>query len=86
VGIYENPPKLLLDSQARPGGIMGELLLEIAKREGWTLEAVQCDWQQCLNALQNDLLDIVPGLAYSPERAALYSFHSRAVLEDWSQI
>ncbi|MDT8466064.1 transporter substrate-binding domain-containing protein [Alcaligenes nematophilus] len=86
VGIYENPPKLLLDSQARPGGIMGELLLEIAKREGWALEAVQCDWQQCLNALQNDLLDIVPGLAYSPERAALYSFHSRAVLEDWSQI
>lgn len=86
VGIYENPPKLLLDSQARPGGIMGELLLEIAKREGWTLEAVQCDWQQCLNALQNDLIDLVPGLAYSPERSALYSFHNRAVLEDWSQI
>ena len=34
VGIYENPPKLLLDSQARPGGIMGELLLGHANQVG----------------------------------------------------
>ncbi|HRL21265.1 MAG TPA: EAL domain-containing protein [Alcaligenes sp.] len=86
VGVYDNPPKLFLDNQNRPGGIMGELLMEIARRQGWTIEAVECEWQQCLNALQSGLIDLVPGVAHNSMRESLYSFHSTAVLEDWSQL
>lgn len=86
VGVYDNPPKLFLDGQARPAGILGELLLEIARRQGWTIETVQCEWQQCLNALQSGLVDLVPGVAHDRMREALYSFHATPALEDWSQI
>ena len=45
VGIYANPPKLMLDDQGQPGGILGDLLSIMAEREGWQLEAFHCDWQ-----------------------------------------
>ncbi|MGE8588110.1 MAG: transporter substrate-binding domain-containing protein, partial [Alcaligenes sp.] len=86
VGVYDNPPKLFLDGQARPAGILGELLLEIARRQGWVIETVQCEWQQCLNALQSGLVDLVPGVAHDRMRESLYSFHATPALEDWSQI
>jgi len=31
IGIYENPPKLFLDEAGNPGGILGELLQEMAR-------------------------------------------------------
>lgn len=86
VGVFDNPPKLFLDSQGKPGGILGELLVEIARRQNWALETVQCDWQQCLNALQGGLVDLVPGVAINPLRESLYSFHTTPALQDWSQI
>lgn len=31
VGVYENPPKLLADSQGQPSGILGDILREVAR-------------------------------------------------------
>lgn len=43
VGVYENPPKLLAGPQGQPSGILGDLLGEMARLQGWTLEPVRCD-------------------------------------------
>lgn len=35
VGVYENPPKVMLNEQGAITGIFGDLLNHIATQEGW---------------------------------------------------
>ena len=86
VGIYPNEPKLLLDQNSRPSGILGDLLNEIARREGWTLAAVSCQWQQCLELLQAGEIDLLPDVAYNEARAQTLDFHKVPSLYSWSQL
>ncbi|MBY0265527.1 MAG: EAL domain-containing protein [Burkholderiales bacterium] len=86
VGVYANEPKILLDDSGRPSGIFGDLLLEIARREGWLIKAVPCEWQVCLDALREGRIDLMPDVALSGEREAVFDFHQVPVLHSWSQI
>ena len=85
VGVYENPPKIMLkDSQ--PSGIFGELLIQIAEQEDWQLQAVPCSWNRCLELLSSGAIDLMPDVALSDIRDELYIFHSTPVLHSWSQL
>ncbi|MDX9994156.1 MAG: response regulator, partial [Rhodocyclaceae bacterium] len=86
VGVYANEPKLFVAEDNRPGGILGELLNEIAAREGWTLQTVPCDWNDCLQALQAGRIDVLPDLAYNERRGERFDFHSTPALHSWSEI
>src|SRR5690606_35045214 len=69
VGVYENPPKLLMGEDGLPSGIHGDLLREIAQGEGWRLRAVHCEWEECLSALGTGSIDLMPDVAYSDSRS-----------------
>ncbi|MWV11346.1 EAL domain-containing protein [Pseudomonas sp. R-28-1W-6] len=86
VGVYANEPKLLLDSDNQLSGIFGELLREIAQREGWELQAVPCEWQQCLELTRDGRIDLLPDTAWNEERARYLDFHQLPALFSWSQI
>jgi two-component system sensor histidine kinase/response regulator len=86
VGVYQNEPKLLLDADGRATGILGDLLGEIASREGWTVQPVPCLWRDCLAALADGRIDLLPDVAYSEERAQRFAFHKTPALNDWSSI
>lgn len=86
VGVYENAPKIQLDADGRPSGILGDLLQEIARREGWTLRAVPCAWQDCLDRLRAGGIDLMPDVAHTEERSRLFDFHALPALQSWSQV
>lgn len=86
VGIYENPPKLQAGQQGQPSGILGDLLTEMARLEGWKLEPVPCDWDRCLRLLDEGQIDLMPDVAYSDARAQRFDFHSTPALPGWSQV
>ncbi|GAB4216386.1 MAG: hypothetical protein Fur007_16290 [Rhodoferax sp.] len=86
VGVYENPPKLFLDPSGQIGGILGELLQAMAEQESWTLQPVRCVWQTCLDLLAKGQLDLLPDVARTPERVALFAFHRTPALQSWSQL
>ena len=86
VGVYANEPKILLGDNGQPSGILGDLLQEIARREGWTLRTVNCEWQACLDGLQAGTIDLMPDVAYTDERAATFDFHAVPALHSWSQV
>ncbi|MBR9882804.1 MAG: EAL domain-containing protein [Oceanospirillales bacterium] len=87
VGVYENPPKIALDAEQNlPSGILGDLLSEIARYEGWRLEPVPCEWSDCLKGLREGRIDILPDVAESPERRAQFTFHQIPALYSWSQV
>lgn len=86
VGVYANEPKILRGENGQPSGILGDLLQEIARREGWTLRTVNCEWQACLDGLQAGTIDLMPDVAYTDERAATFDFHIVPALHSWSQV
>jgi len=86
VGVYQNAPKIFLDENGQAAGLFIELLERIAVEEGWTLVYVPCEWAACLQALEDGEIDLMPDVAYSPERDALYDFHQTPVLESWSRV
>lgn len=86
VGVYENTPKIFLDANGEPGGMLGELLTGIAQREAWQIETVPCQWNECLRLLESGALDIMPDVAYTAERAQRFDFHQTEALLSWSQL
>jgi len=85
VGVYHNPPKLLL-VEGRASGIFGDLLQHIAEREGWVLEPVPCGWNSCLELLREGSIDLMPDVAINDVRDLDFSFHQTPVLRSWSQL
>ncbi|QEW08530.1 EAL domain-containing protein [Nitrincola iocasae] len=86
IGVYENPPKIMLGPDGRPSGILGELIQEIALREDWQLQAVPCNWDVCLQLLQEGKIELMPDVAFSEQRQTLMSFHHQPALHSWSQV
>lgn len=86
VGVYQNKPKIFVDENEQASGIFVDLLDEIGAEEGWTLVYVPCQWADCLAALEEGRIDLMPDVAHSAERAQIYDFHLTPVLESWSQV
>jgi diguanylate cyclase (GGDEF)-like protein/PAS domain S-box-containing protein len=86
VGIYDQKPDVYIAANGEPAGILGELLNEIARREGWTLQTQSCSWVRCLQLLKAGQIDLLPDMFYTPERAKTFGFHHIPVLHSWSQI
>lgn len=86
VGLYENAPKIYRDRDGHPAGLFVELLDEIARREGWRVQYVPCTWADCLAQLEAGQLDLMPDVAYTPERGRLFDFHTVPVAHSWSQV
>ncbi|MFT0532750.1 EAL domain-containing protein [Castellaniella hirudinis] len=86
IGIYNQKPDVYLGPDNRPAGILGEILNEIARREGWILTAQTCSWQQCMQWLRDGDIDLLPDVYYSAERAKTLGFHHVPALHSWSQM
>ena len=85
IGVYENPPKVV-QVNGQLSGIFGDVLQEIARREGWQIEAHPCVWQECLRRLEAGELDLLPDTALSQPRDRILGFHDIPVLRSWSQL
>jgi PAS domain S-box-containing protein len=86
VGVYENNPKIFTDENGDAAGFWPEIIEYIASEEGWEIEYVQGSWAQCLDRLAQNEIDIMPDVAYTEERAALYEFSNEAVYVSWSRV
>lgn len=86
VGVYQNPPKLYIDSAGKASGIFIEILEEIAGNEGWELTYVPGTWQQCLQKLQKGETDLLPDVALTFQRTEDIEFNKVSVLDSWSEV
>ena len=86
VGVSQNAPKISAGPDGQPSGILGDLLVEIAREQQWQLKPVQCDWDYCLQLLQAGEIDLLPDVAYTEQRALQLDFHQTPALFSWSQL
>jgi PAS domain S-box-containing protein/putative nucleotidyltransferase with HDIG domain len=84
VGIFQNEPMIFWENE-QPKGLFIDILEEVGERENWELQYVQCEFTNCLEMLAAGILDIVPDIAYSEERALLFDFNQETVISNWGQ-
>lgn len=83
VGVYNFSPLIEIDKDGGAGGLYIEMLAEVARQEGWTLQYVPGAWSQCFERLKSGEIDILPSIAHSVERAELFDFTSEFLFLDW---
>ncbi len=86
VGIYENKPKIFKDDTGAVSGLFVEILEEIARKEKWQVTYVPCLWAEGMDALKNGRIDLMPDVAFSPERDEQFDFHKEEVITSWSVV
>ncbi|ASC70885.1 GGDEF domain-containing protein [Halomicronema hongdechloris C2206] len=86
VGIYQNPPKVFIDGTGNPQGFWVDLLDAMAQSEEWTVEYVPCDWDACLEAVDQGHLDLMVDVAYSESRDQRFDFNQEVVFASWSAV
>ncbi|MEX6503433.1 EAL domain-containing protein [Pseudomonas zhanjiangensis] len=85
VGVFDNAPQLLLDQNGQVSGIFGDILFNVAARENWRLQAVQCVWAECLGLLRSGQIDLLPDVPFNETRAQFLDFQQQPSLYSWSQ-
>jgi PAS domain S-box-containing protein len=86
IGVYQNLPKVDYQGAGRPQGIFVDVIEAIAHEEGWTLEYVPGTFREGLDRLAAGQIDLMPDVARTTAREALYAFHAEPVLTSWSQV
>ncbi len=86
VGVYQNNPKVALSKDGKPEGIFIDVVEAIAQRQGWEVIYVPGTWTQGLERLKSGEIDLMPDVAYTPERASEFAFHDEPVLASWNQV
>ncbi len=86
VGAYDNPPKISTDASGDVSGFWPDLLNSIASAEGWQLQYVPGSWQESIDRLKAGEVDLMPDVAYTPDRARGMDFCEASVLLSWTRL
>lgn len=83
---YENAPKIFTDENGNVTGFWPDLLNSIAVQEGWQIEWVYGEWNDCLRWLGTNEIDILPDTGWTEARSQLYAFNEETVLISWTRL
>lgn len=86
VGVYNNPPKIYIEADGTVGGFHAELIKEIGRKNGWSIEFVQGTWNELLNMTEAGEVDVMVDVALSSERLRRFSFNDETVFVNWAVI
>ncbi len=86
VGIYQNKPKVFINSAGEPRGFFIDILNYIASKEGWQLDYVLSTWEKNLEKLEKAEIDLVLDIAESERRAEIFDFNKESVFSNWAII
>jgi len=86
VGVYENPPKIYTDNEGNIRGFWPELISYIADKEGWKIVWISGNWNENLQRLMTNEIDLMPDTAWSEERSRQFAFNNETVVVSWSRL
>ena len=86
IGHEQNHPMASTGNDGLPQGILIDIIEEVARREGWTIQYSPCLWNQCLDNLESGNIDLLIAIAYTPERAERFSFNKHTIISNWGML
>ena len=81
VGIYQNKPKVFVDSAGEPQGFFIDILNYIASKEDWQLEYIASTWEKNLEKLERAEIDLLLDIAESEGRAESFDFNKEIIFQ-----
>jgi PAS domain S-box-containing protein len=86
VGAYENPPKIFSITDGTIEGFWPTILSDIAKRENWQIVWVKGSWEECLDRLAKNEIDMMVDVGVTDARKETFTFSQETVLTSWARI
>jgi len=86
VGAYENAPKIYKNEQGDIVGFWPALINEIARQENWKIIWVYDTWENNIERLNNNEIDIMPDVGITEERSRQFVFSEEIVFISWARL
>ena len=86
VGIYNFNPLVFINEAGEGDGFFIDILKHIAEREHWEVEYIPGSWNESLDRLVRNEIDLLPSIAYSEERARKLDFTADNLFLDWGLV
>ena len=83
VGVYDAGSLANFDTDGSAHGFFVEMLNHIAEKERWHVQYVPGSWQEGLDRLKDDTIDLVLCIGYSEERQKYMDFPKEFLLLNW---
>lgn len=86
VGIFDFEPLNFLDSNHQAKGLNVDILRDVISNEDRQIKFVYGTWAEGLERLERGEIDLMPSVAYSPERDQVLDYCREPVAELWGQV
>ncbi len=86
VGVSHNPPVGIHGNGGPPQGFVIDIIRDVAKAEKWNLIYIEKSWPELLKLLDTGKIDLLGGIAITPERAKKYNFSSQTATSNWAVV
>jgi ABC-type amino acid transport substrate-binding protein len=86
VALTELKPILYTDDQGKPAGFFVDLITDIAVQEDWNVIWVRGSLSMSWERLSSGEIDLLPGVASTPDRENRIDFSHESALSVWSQV
>lgn len=86
VGAFNYYPGIFRDSDGTVKGFFTDMLTEIGKRENIRFEYVYGTWSEGMQRLNDGQIDMMPSVAYTPERALIMDYSAQSLLTVWGEL
>ncbi len=84
VGVFPHTPAIFMGEDGVAKGFFVDMLKEVAAKENWELRFVPGTWQEGLDRLRADELDLITSAARTPERETYLDYCSEPAFTVWS--
>jgi len=86
IGTYENSPKIFTAENGEISGFWADITENIAQRENWEIQWIHGTWDQCLQRLEDNEIDMMVDVGVTPARQEKFVFSRETVLLSWTRI
>lgn len=86
IGVFNNPPQMIVAENAKPSGFHIELIDAILKDSGIEPIYVAGTLAESLSRLQRGDIDMLPGIGASAQRLQMFDFNTESTLINWAVI
>lgn len=86
VGVYSNPPKLVVGGAQGPSGIYVDVLREVARRQDYRFEYVSGSLEECYDRLRHGKIDLMADITKTPARERKFDYTQEPVVQSWNEL
>mgnify|MGYP003835842427 CR=1 FL=1 len=86
VGVYNYKPMSFRDSDGQLKGLYIDLLEHIARLENWQIQYKEGAWDDCIQWLESEKIDLLAPFGYSEERRSRFNFNHQGIAANWGSI